>query len=208
MFTLNPDLLWIAITGHGWAGAAGLRIGFGDDCAAAGGLVEWHNDIPRFMGDALAVSLLEARGFTANDFALSHPGGALGKRLLLRVSDLMHKEQLVPKVGLKTLIIDALLEIGRSGLGFTAVIDNQQKLAGVYTDGDLRRTLDQKIDVHTTTIDQVMSRKCTTVHANMLAAEAVQLMEEKKISGLLVLDDEQRPIGAFNMHDLLLAGVI
>ena len=160
------------------------------------------------MGDALAVSLLEARGFTANDFALSHPGGALGKRLLLRVSDLMHKEQLVPKVGLKTLIIDALLEIGRSGLGFTAVIDNQQKLAGVYTDGDLRRTLDQKIDVHTTTIDQVMSRKCTTVHANMLAAEAVQLMEEKKISGLLVLDDEQRPIGAFNMHDLLLAGVI
>lgn len=160
------------------------------------------------MGDALAVSLLEARGFTADDFALSHPGGALGKRLLLRVGDIMHQGDKVPKVTLNTLIIDALLEIGRTGLGFTAVVDDQQRLVGVYTDGDLRRTLDHKIDVHHTAIEQVMTRSCTTVHATMLAAEAVQLMEEKKISGLLVLDEGQHPVGAFNMHDLLLAGVI
>ncbi|OYD24578.1 KpsF/GutQ family sugar-phosphate isomerase [Oceanimonas baumannii] len=160
------------------------------------------------MGDALAVALLEARGFTADDFALSHPGGALGKRLLLRVADIMHKEEKVPRVGLNTLIIEALMEIGRSGMGFTAVVDDEGRLAGIYTDGDLRRTLDQKIDVHNTTIAQVMTRGCTTVAAGMLAAEAVKLMEEKKISGLLVLDDKQRPVGAFNMHDLLRAGVI
>ncbi|NHI01164.1 MULTISPECIES: KpsF/GutQ family sugar-phosphate isomerase [Oceanimonas] len=160
------------------------------------------------MGDALAVALLEARGFTADDFALSHPGGALGKRLLLRVADIMHKDERVPRVGLDTLIIEALLEIGRSGMGFTAVVDGEGRLAGIYTDGDLRRTLDHKVDVHNTRIAQVMTRSCTTVPAGMLAAEAVKLMEEKKISGLLVLDDDQRPIGAFNMHDLLRAGVI
>ncbi|MBO1519263.1 KpsF/GutQ family sugar-phosphate isomerase [Oceanisphaera pacifica] len=160
------------------------------------------------MGDALAVSLLEARGFTANDFALSHPGGALGKRLLLRVGDIMHQGNKVPKVTLNTLIIDALLEIGRTGLGFTAVVNEQERLIGIYTDGDLRRTLDQKVDVHHTVIEQVMTESCTTVHAGMLAAEAVQLMEEKKINGLLVLNEERQPIGAFNMHDLLLAGVI
>lgn len=160
------------------------------------------------MGDALAVALLEARGFTADDFALSHPGGALGKRLLLRVADIMHKEEQVPKVGLDTLVIEALLEIGRSGMGFTAVVDAEGRLAGIYTDGDLRRTLDHKIDVHHTRIAQVMTRSCTTVPAGMLAAEAVKLMEEKKISGLLVLDEERRPVGAFNMHDLLRAGVI
>ncbi|MFH7565347.1 KpsF/GutQ family sugar-phosphate isomerase [Oceanimonas smirnovii] len=160
------------------------------------------------MGDALAVALLEARGFTADDFALSHPGGALGKRLLLRVADIMHKEDKVPSVGLNTLVIEALLEIGRTGMGFTAVVDDQGRLAGIYTDGDLRRTLDQKVDVHNTRIEQVMTKGCTTVPPGMLAAEAVNLMEEKKISGLLVLDEQQRPIGAFNMHDLLRAGVI
>ncbi|MDV2857987.1 KpsF/GutQ family sugar-phosphate isomerase [Oceanimonas sp. CAM02] len=160
------------------------------------------------MGDALAVALLEARGFTADDFALSHPGGALGKRLLLRVADIMHKEDKVPSVGLHTLVIEALLEIGRTGMGFTAVVDDQGRLAGIYTDGDLRRTLDQKVDVHNTRIEQVMTKGCTTVPPGMLAAEAVNLMEEKKISGLLVLDEQQRPIGAFNMHDLLRAGVI
>jgi arabinose-5-phosphate isomerase len=160
------------------------------------------------MGDALAVALLEARGFTADDFALSHPGGALGKRLLLRVADLMHKDDRVPRVALNTLIIDALLEIGRTGLGFTAVVDDRQRLVGIYTDGDLRRTLDHKIDVHHTPIDQVMTRHCVTARANMLAAEAVNLMEEKKISGLLVVNEDNQPVGAFNMHDLLRAGVI
>lgn len=160
------------------------------------------------MGDALAVALLEARGFTADDFALSHPGGALGKRLLLRVADLMHKDDRVPRVALNTLIIDALLEIGRTGLGFTAVVDDRQRLVGIYTDGDLRRTLDHKIDVHHTPIDQVMTRHCVTARASMLAAEAVNLMEEKKISGLLVVNEDNQPVGAFNMHDLLRAGVI
>ena len=160
------------------------------------------------MGDALAVSLLEARGFTADDFALSHPGGALGKRLLLRVGDLMHQGEKVPSVGLNTLIIDALTEIGRTGLGFTGVVNQDNQLVGIYTDGDLRRTLDQKIDVHSATIAQVMTPHCTTVPATMLAAQAVHLMEEKKISGLLVVDEKNHPVGAFNMHDLLLAGVI
>ncbi|GAA3541924.1 KpsF/GutQ family sugar-phosphate isomerase [Zobellella aerophila] len=160
------------------------------------------------LGDALAVALLEARGFTADDFALSHPGGALGKRLLLRVADIMHKGDRVPRVGPQTLIIEALLEIGRTGLGFTAVVDEHQQLMGVYTDGDLRRTLDHCIDVHQTPISQVMTRHSITAHAGMLAAEAVKLMEEKGISGLLVVDEHNRPVGAFNMHDLLRAGVI
>src|SRR5690554_5412842 len=159
------------------------------------------------MGDALAVSLLHARGFTADDFALSHPGGSLGKRLLLRVADIMHAGERVPRVQGKAIISEALLEMSRKGLGMTTIVDSNNNLLGIFTDGDLRRILDQRVDVHSVTIDQVMTARCTTAHPDMLAAEALQLMESRKINGLIVVADQQ-PIGAFNMHDLLQAGVI
>ncbi|MCL7928906.1 KpsF/GutQ family sugar-phosphate isomerase [Halomonas llamarensis] len=160
------------------------------------------------LGDALAVALLEARGFTAEDFALSHPGGTLGKRLLLRVKDVMHTGKRLPQVSLGSPLRDALLEITRKGLGFTCVIDDQGRLAGVYTDGDLRRTLDQHQDLRTLCVDEVMTRPGKRIAANVLAAEAVHLMEESKITALAVVDDQQRPIGALHMHDLLVSGVI
>lgn len=160
------------------------------------------------MGDAIAVALLNARGFTADDFALSHPGGSLGRRLLLRVSDIMHDGERLPKVRQDAIIKDALLEISRKGLGMTAVVDPNDVLLGIFTDGDLRRILDQQVDVHTTSIASVMTARCITVHPEMLAAEALKIMEDKKINGLVVVNKQQCPIGAFNMHDLLRAGVL
>ena len=160
------------------------------------------------LGDALAVVLLAARGFTAEDFALSHPGGALGRKLLLRVSDLMHNGDNVPIVQEQTLIRDALLEISRKGLGMTAVVNQQGQLTGIYTDGDLRRTLDLEVDIRTAPIVQVMSKNPKTIRQHLLAAEAVALMEEKKINGVIVVDEQHKPIGALNMHDLLKAGVV
>ncbi|HNH44539.1 MAG TPA: KpsF/GutQ family sugar-phosphate isomerase [Agitococcus sp.] len=160
------------------------------------------------LGDALAVALLAARGFTAEDFALSHPGGALGRKLLLRVADLMHSGDNVPIVQEQTLIRDALLEISRKGLGMTAVVNQQGQLTGIYTDGDLRRTLDLEVDVRTTAIVQVMSKNPKTIRQHLLAAEAVALMEDKKINGVIVVDEQHKPIGALNMHDLLKAGVV
>ena len=160
------------------------------------------------LGDALAVALLEARGFTAEDFALSHPGGTLGKRLLLRVKDVMHSGDRLPCVSLGSPLRDALLEITRKGLGFTCVIDAQGRLAGVYTDGDLRRTLDDHHDLRDILVDDVMTRPGKRIVPSILAAEAVRLMEESKITALAVVDEEQRPIGALHMHDLLASGVI
>jgi arabinose-5-phosphate isomerase len=160
------------------------------------------------MGDAMAVALLQARGFTAKDFALSHPGGTLGKRLLLRVSDIMHTHRSLPAVGLNATLHEALEVMSAKGLGMTAVIDSQGRVAGVYTDGDLRRTLNQPIDIHHVTVSDVMTSNCQTVLPEMLAAEALQLMDEKKINGLLVINEKQQLIGAFNMHDLLRAGVM
>jgi arabinose-5-phosphate isomerase len=160
------------------------------------------------LGDALAVALLAARGFTAEDFALSHPGGALGRKLLLRVSDLMHSGDLLPVVQENTLIKDALLEISRKGLGMTAVVNAQGQLTGIYTDGDLRRTLDLELNIRTTPIVQVMTKNPKTIRPQLLAAEAVALMEEKKINGVIVVDEHQHPVGALNMHDLLKAGVV
>ncbi|QFT85687.1 Arabinose 5-phosphate isomerase KdsD [Halomonas sp. THAF12] len=160
------------------------------------------------LGDALAVALLESRGFTAEDFALSHPGGSLGKRLLLKVSDLMHQGSRLPKVALGSPLRDALLEITRQGLGFTCVIAPDGLLAGVYTDGDLRRTLDQFNDLSSLTVDQVMTVPGKRVSPDTLAAEAVRLMEDNRITALAVVDDDGRPVGALHMHDLLASGVI
>ncbi|MEJ2763915.1 KpsF/GutQ family sugar-phosphate isomerase [Photobacterium sp. MCCC 1A19761] len=159
------------------------------------------------MGDALAIALMESRGFTADDFALSHPGGALGRKLLLRIADIMHTGERLPMVGEQATIKDALLEVSRKGLGMTAVVDDQQNLLGVFTDGDLRRLLDNRVDIHTTAIGEVMTRQPATIAPNQLAAEGLKLMEERKISGLLVTENDQL-VGALNMHDLLKAGVM
>ncbi len=160
------------------------------------------------MGDALAVALLEARGFTANDFALSHPGGSLGRKLLLMVEDVMQKGDRIPRVPPTHTVSQALLEISSKGLGMTSVVDGEGLLMGVFTDGDLRRTLDSGIDIRATLIGDVMSRQCKVTHPNMLAAEALAIMEGAKINGLMVVDEARRPVGALNMHDLLRAGVM
>ena len=160
------------------------------------------------MGDALAVALLEARGFTAEDFAMSHPGGSLGRRLLLHVRDIMHKGDTTPRVRSDASLRDALMEMTAKGLGMTAVVDEDDRIIGIYTDGDLRRSLDQGVDVHSATVAEVMTAGSITITPDRLAAEAVQLMDEKKINALLVADDAHRLVGALNMHDLLRAGVV
>ena len=160
------------------------------------------------LGDALAVALLEARGFTAEDFAFSHPGGALGRRLLLKVDNVMHAGDSLPRVKRGTSLRDALLEMTQKGLGMTVVTADDGRLAGIFTDGDLRRTLDRNIDVRQTIIDDVMTVHGKTARADMLAAEALKIMEDHKISSLVVVDDNDLPIGALNMHDLLRAGVM
>ncbi|WP_353981802.1 KpsF/GutQ family sugar-phosphate isomerase [Salinicola endophyticus] len=159
------------------------------------------------MGDALALALLEARGFSPEDFALSHPGGTLGKRLLLRVSDLMHGGERLPCVPAGSPLRVALLEMTRKGMGFTCVVDEHQHLVGVYTDGDLRRTLDQRGDFDLLKVDDVMTRGGKTTAPDMLAAEAVRIMEDNMITALAVVE-AGRPIGALHMHDLLRSGVI
>lgn len=160
------------------------------------------------MGDALAVSLLEARGFTRDDFALSHPGGSLGKRLLLMVEDLMHAGDEVPMVSESALISDALLEMTEKKLGMTAIIDDNRRVVGIFTDGDLRRMLGRNFDIQNTPITEVMTSHCAVISADILAAEAMQIMEHKKINALVVVDNEQRAIGALNMHDLIRAGIV
>lgn len=160
------------------------------------------------LGDALAIALLEARGFTAEDFAFSHPGGALGRRLLLKVEDVMHGGDSLPCVQVGTSLREALLEMTRKGLGMTVVTRHDGRLAGVFTDGDLRRTLDRNIDVRNSLIDEVMSVPGRSCPEGILAAEALKVMEDHKISALVVVNAQQQPVGALNMHDLLRAGVM
>ena len=160
------------------------------------------------MGDALAVALLESRGFTEEDFARSHPGGSLGRRLLLTIGDVMRIGDDMPCVSADTLLKDALIEMNQKGLGMTGVMDDANHVIGIFTDGDLRRALDGAVDVHNTAIGELMTRDCKTVNQNMLAAEAVLLLEHHEITQLLVVDDEARLVGALNIHDLFRAGVM
>ncbi len=160
------------------------------------------------MGDAMAVALLECRGFTEEDFALSHPSGTLGKRLLLRVEDLMHTGDKIPSVGLRVNLSDGLVEMTRKGLGMTAIVDNDHRVLGIFTDGDLRRALDSGIDVHTTDMKSVMHRDCITARPDTMAAEAVRFLEENKITALLVADSDGVLVGALNIHDLFRAGIM
>lgn len=159
------------------------------------------------MGDALAVALLESKGFTATDFARSHPAGVLGRRLLLWVEDIMHTGEAIPQVKQGSKLSVALMEMSHKHLGMTAIVDDNKKVLGIFTDGDLRRTLDRSLDIRVLTIDEVMTKFCYTISPKMLATQALQLMEANKINGLLVIDDNQYLIGALNMHDLLRAKV-
>ncbi|MFP4131944.1 MAG: SIS domain-containing protein [Thiohalospira sp.] len=160
------------------------------------------------MGDALAVALLEARGFRREDFARTHPSGRLGKRLLVHIRDIMHHGEGVPRVAPQASLADALVEMSRKGLGFTLVVEADDRLAGIFTDGDLRRVLDHgPVDVHATAIGEVMTRSGRTLDPDQLAAEALEIMERHRINGAPVVDAEQRVVGACNMHDLLRSGV-
>jgi len=160
------------------------------------------------LGDALAVALLDARGFSAEDFARSHPGGALGRRLLVHVSDIMRQGDAAPKVGQAASLTAALLEMTRKGMGMTAVVDDAGRAIGIFTDGDLRRTFENGVDIAATSIAQVMHANPMTIAPQRLAAEAVELMEARKINALLVTGEDGTLIGALNMHDLLRAKVI
>lgn len=159
------------------------------------------------MGDALAIALLEARGFTADDFAFSHPGGTLGKKLLLKVADVMRSGPTIPQVEPATLLSEALLEISNKGLGMTTVIDDRGRLAGIFTDGDLRRTLKARIDINQTPIGQLMSTGAKTVTPDMLAAEAMRIMEENEISSLVVVNKDNSVAGVIHLMHLLHAGL-
>lgn len=160
------------------------------------------------MGDALAVALLKNRGFTAEDFARSHPSGSLGKRLLMRVEDVMRTGDAVPSVRPYVSLSDGLMEMTEKGLGMTAVVDEEHRILGIYTDGDLRRTLDAGADVHATKMSEVMHEGAKTTRADVLAAAAVHILEENKITSLLVADADNRLIGALNIHDLFRAGIM
>ncbi|KLD79962.1 KpsF/GutQ family sugar-phosphate isomerase [Xanthomonas hyacinthi] len=160
------------------------------------------------LGDALAVALLDARGFTADDFARSHPAGSLGRRLLLHITDVMHGGDELPRVREDASLSEALVEMSRKRLGMTAVVDGDGRLLGLFTDGDLRRTLDSALDVRQTRIADVMTRQPRTIGADQLAAEAARLMETHKITGLIVVDGAGRAVGALNIHDLLRARVV
>ncbi|WP_312326253.1 KpsF/GutQ family sugar-phosphate isomerase [Stenotrophomonas sp.] len=160
------------------------------------------------MGDALAVALLDARGFTADDFARSHPAGSLGRRLLLHITDVMHSGDELPKVGETASLSEALVEMSRKRLGMTAVVDADQRLVGLFTDGDLRRALDSDLDVRSARIFDVMTRTPRTIGADQLAVEAARVMETQQINGLIVVDGDGRAVGALNIHDLLRARVV
>jgi len=160
------------------------------------------------MGDALAIALLQTRGFSAEDFALSHPGGTLGRRLLLRIDELCHYDDELPLISEKATVREALIEVTAKKLGMTCVVDSSGRLAGVYTDGDIRRTLTKEFDINTTPLSSVMSRNCKTIAKGMLAAEALAIMQRYSITSLIVVNEENRPTAVLHIHDLLRAGVL
>jgi arabinose-5-phosphate isomerase len=208
---LGVDL--IALTGKaastlGKAASVVLDIGVDEEACPLNLAPTASTSAALAMGDALAVALLESRGFTQEDFALSHPGGSLGRKLLLRVEDLMHTGDEIPQVSSSTPVIEGLVEMTTKGLGMTAIIADDGTLIGVFTDGDLRRSLDEGVDLRSARIDEVMTRGCKTATPDMLAAEAVHLLEQYKINALVVIDSSSRPVGALNIHDLFRAGVM
>lgn len=202
----------IALTGNpastlGKAAAVCLDVSVDREACPLGLAPTASTTVSLVLGDALAIALLEARGFKAEDFARSHPGGSLGRRLLC-VRDVMHTGDEIPRVSENTILSRTLLEMSAKGLGMTAVLNDSGEVSGIFTDGDLRRTLDAGFDVHTTTTAEVMTRNGKTIAATCLAAEALRMMEEHRINALLVLDQDRQLVGVLNMHDLLRTQVV
>ncbi len=160
------------------------------------------------MGDALAISLLERRGFTAEDFALSHPGGILGRRLLLRVDDIMHTGNAIPKVDLNAFLKAALVEMTQKKLGMTTIVNQQNELSGIFTDGDVRRAFDNHADIHKTIIQHIMTKNPKVISPGTLASDALHIMETHKITALIVTNNEKNPVGVIHLHDILRAGLL
>ena len=203
----------IALTGHpastlGTVATTHINVAVEQEACPLGLAPTSSTTAALVMGDALAVSLLEARGFTRDDFALSHPGGSLGRRLLLRVSDIMHVGSNIPSVSESAFISAALLEMTEKKLGMTAIVNAGNEVIGIFTDGDLRRTLAKSLDIQNTAIGAVMTSHCSVIAENILAAEAMQIMEQKQINALIVVDDKKMAVGALNMHDLIRAGIV
>ena len=190
------------------AAAVNLNIGVEREACPLNLAPTTSTTVSLVLGDALAIALLESRGFTAEDFAFSHPGGALGRKLLLRVQDVMHSEEKIPKVQTFQPLKDALLEMTTRGFGMTSIVDENGKLAGIFTDGDLRRTIDRGLDIRTTRISAVMSEQPITVREHILAAEAMKIMEDNSITVLLVENEGKIVSGIVHMHDLISARVV
>ncbi|ASQ45517.1 KpsF/GutQ family sugar-phosphate isomerase [Legionella clemsonensis] len=184
-----------------------LDISVGQEACPLGLAPTTSTTVSLVMGDALAIALLQARGFSAEDFALAHPGGALGRRLLLRIDELWHEGDELPLINDQATISEALIEVTAKKLGMTCVTDAHGYLAGVYTDGDVRRTLTQNFDINTTPLAMVMSKNCKTIKKGLLAAEALAIMQKYSITSLVVVDDANRPKAVVHLHDLLRAGV-
>jgi arabinose-5-phosphate isomerase len=212
-FIKRLDIPLIAITGRttstlALAATINLDISVSKEACPLGLAPTASTTATLAMGDALAISLLERRGFTAEDFAMSHPGGSIGRRLLLKVDELMHTGEAVPRVDFDSFLKTALVEITHKKLGMTTVLDSEGKLAGIFTDGDVRRAFDNNADVHATPIHQIMTRNPKVIRPGILAAEALNLMETHKITALIVTDENNSPLGVLHLHDLLRAGVM
>ena len=190
------------------AAVANLDVGIAEEACPLNLAPTTSTTVTLVMGDALAIALLESRGFSAEDFAFSHPGGALGRKLLLRVSDIMHADNEVPRVTPETPLHNALLEMTEKGFGMTTITNTQGELLGVFTDGDLRRIIDSKADLSSVNMSQVMTENPKTVNHDMLVAEALTIMEKASITAVVVEDASNHPIGVLHMHDILRAGVI
>lgn len=190
------------------AASVNLDVGIDTEACPLGLAPTTSTTVSLVMGDALAIALLDARGFTKQDFAFSHPGGNLGKRLLLKVDDLSHKGEAIPVVLERMLVSDALLEVTEKKLGMTCVVDETGVLKGVFTDGDIRRALHKDVDIHQTLISQVMTPNCRTIDGECLAFDALKKMEQHKITTLVITESSNRPVGVISMHDLVQAGLM
>jgi arabinose-5-phosphate isomerase len=190
------------------AAVANLDVGIAEEACPLNLAPTTSTTVTLVMGDALAIALLESRGFSAEDFAFSHPGGALGRKLLLRVSDIMHADNEVPRVTPETPLHNALLEMTEKGFGMTTITNTQGELLGVFTDGDLRRIIDSETNISSVNMSQVMTENPKTVNHDMLVAEALTIMEKASITAVVVEDARNHPIGVLHMHDILRAGVI
>jgi len=206
------DISLIAMTGHPHSTLARfstvhLNVAVKEEACPLGLAPTSSTTAALVMGDALAISLLETKGFTRDDFAFSHPGGSLGKGLLLQVADLMHTGDKIPKIGESALITDALIEMTAKKMGMTAIVNCDNQVLGMFTDGDVRRMLGKHLNLETTLITEVMTKGCIVIDAAILAAEAMQIMEKKEINALLVVNKNKHLIGALTMHDLIHSGI-